>query len=77
VGRPSEIDAAIDEALAADRPFVLDVITDPNVPTLPPHITLEQAASYAQALIAGDPDAGNVLRRSLANLFPSFGKKGN
>jgi pyruvate dehydrogenase (quinone) len=30
------------EALAADRPVVLDVIVDSEVPPLPPHITFEQ-----------------------------------
>ena len=32
---------AWDEALAADRPVILECYTDPNVPPLPPHITLE------------------------------------
>ncbi len=36
---------AWDEALAADRPFVIDAVVDPEVPPLPPHITLEQAKS--------------------------------
>jgi pyruvate dehydrogenase (quinone) len=48
---------AWDEALHADRPCVLDVKTDPKVPPLPPHVTYEQAKSYAQALLKGDPEA--------------------
>jgi pyruvate dehydrogenase (quinone) len=31
---------AWEEALYSDRPVVLEVRTDPNVPPLPPHITL-------------------------------------
>ena len=31
------------QALAADRPVVIEAVTDPEVPPLPPHITLEQA----------------------------------
>ena len=38
--RPDALGAAWDEALAADRPVVLEVIVDPEVPPLPPHITL-------------------------------------
>ena len=41
VDKPERMGAAWDEALAADRPVVLEVKTDPEVPPLPPHITLE------------------------------------
>jgi pyruvate dehydrogenase (quinone) len=43
VQSPDEVGRAWDEALSADRPTVLEAKTDPNVPTLPPHITFEQA----------------------------------
>ncbi|MBV8480543.1 MAG: thiamine pyrophosphate-requiring protein, partial [Actinobacteria bacterium] len=38
---------AWEEALHADRPVVLEVKTDPDVPPLPPHITFEQAKKMA------------------------------
>ena len=43
--RPARADVgpAWDEALAADRPVVLEMVTDPNVPPLPPHVTVKQA----------------------------------
>jgi pyruvate dehydrogenase (quinone) len=53
--------AAWDEALAADRPVVLEVKADPNVPPLPPHITLAQAKAFASTLLKGDPNEGHVL----------------
>ena len=53
--------AAWDEALSSNRPVVLEVKTDPNVPPLPPHITLAQAKAFASTLMHGDPDEGNVL----------------
>ena len=37
---------AWDQALSSDRPVVLEAITDPDVPTLPPHITLKQAKNF-------------------------------
>ena len=40
VDDPEKLGSAWDEALAADRPVVLEVKTDPEVPPLPPHITL-------------------------------------
>jgi pyruvate dehydrogenase (quinone) len=50
-----------DEALASDRPVVLEVKSDPNVPPLPPHVTLAQAKAFASTLFEGDPDEGSVL----------------
>jgi pyruvate dehydrogenase (quinone) len=43
VDDPEKLGAAWDEALAADRPVILECYTDPNVPPLPPHITLKEA----------------------------------
>lgn len=40
---------------------MIDAITDPDTPTLPPHVTLSQAKSYSEALIKGDPEAGGIL----------------
>ena len=40
-------------ALAADRPVLIDAITDPEVPPLPPHITLEQAKHFAESRSGG------------------------
>ena len=42
---PSALGGAWDRALAADRPTVLDVRCDPDVPPIPPHATFEQAKS--------------------------------
>jgi pyruvate dehydrogenase (quinone) len=62
---PDAIDAAWEEAFQADRPFVIDAVTDPEVPPLPPHITLEQAKAFASALFGGDPAAGRMVAQSL------------
>ena len=59
--RPSRSRPRWDEALAADRPVVLEAITDPEVPPLPPHIKLEQAKSIAEALAQGRPGRGRII----------------
>ena len=64
VDDPDRVAAAWDEAFAADRPVILDVHTDRNVPPLPPHITFEQAKGVAEAIIHGDPAAGRVVANS-------------
>jgi pyruvate dehydrogenase (quinone) len=65
VDSPDQVADAWDEALAADRPVIYEAITDPEVPPLPPHITLQQATALSQALLKGDPEAGQVVRQSL------------
>jgi pyruvate dehydrogenase (quinone) len=72
VDDPGAVGPAWDEALAADRPVVLEAITDPEVPPLPPHITVEQARGLASALAHGDPAAGRVLRQSLKQKVEEF-----
>jgi pyruvate dehydrogenase (quinone) len=65
VDKASQIADAWRTALAADRPTVLDVRCDPNVPPIPPHATLEEAKAMAAALIHGDEDRAGVLRQGI------------
>jgi pyruvate dehydrogenase (quinone) len=64
VDDPDRVEEAWDQAFAADRPVVLDVLTDKNVPPLPAHVTFEQAKGVLSSLIHGDPDAGKVMENS-------------
>jgi pyruvate dehydrogenase (quinone) len=65
VDTPDALGAAWDEALGATRPTVLDVRTDPNVPPIPPHATLEQAMNAAKSAIKGDPNAWDFIKEGL------------
>jgi pyruvate dehydrogenase (quinone) len=65
VEHPDEVGPAWDVALRADRPCVIDAVTDPNVPPLPPHIKMEQAKGYAEAVLRGDPDALKIIWQSV------------
>lgn len=57
----SEVGPAWDAALRADKPVLIDVVTDANMPPLPPHVTFEQAKGMAKALLKGDPDEARVI----------------
>jgi pyruvate dehydrogenase (quinone) len=72
VDSPEQVGPAWDEALAADRPVVYEAVTDPEVPPLPPHITIEQAKALTSALIAGDPNAGQIIRQSFRQKVGEF-----
>jgi pyruvate dehydrogenase (quinone) len=56
---------AWDRALASDRPTVLDVLCDPDVPPIPPHATFEQAKSMAHAVVGGDEDAAGFIKQGV------------
>ncbi len=72
VDKPEQIGPAWDEALAADCPVILEAYTDPDVPTLPPHITLKQAESYAKALFKGDPEELGIIRQTFKDVVAAF-----
>jgi pyruvate dehydrogenase (quinone) len=72
VDTPEGVGSAWDEALAADRPVIYEAVTDPEVPPLPPHITIEQAKALASALRAGDPDAGRIIQQSFKQKVEEF-----
>jgi len=65
VADPAELPAAWAEALAADRPYVLDVHCDPDVPPIPPHADLEQMKNVAAALAKGDTSRWGVIKEGL------------
>ena len=62
---PDSVGAAWDEAFAARRPTVVEFVVDPEIPPLPPHVTVEQATNLARAMIKGDPQRLGVVQKSL------------
>ncbi|HEY6468631.1 MAG TPA: thiamine pyrophosphate-requiring protein [Candidatus Dormibacteraeota bacterium] len=74
IDHSSQIDGAMQQAFAADRPFVIDAMTDPEEPPLPPHITFKQAEDFAKS-VAAEPSAGlagavNALREKVDEFVP-------
>lgn len=72
VTEPEAIAPAWDEALAADRPVVLDVHTDPDVSPLPPHITFEQARNFLFSILKGDPSSPHQITQSIKGKLESW-----
>ncbi|MCP3802883.1 thiamine pyrophosphate-requiring protein [Allokutzneria sp. A3M-2-11 16] len=74
VDKPEDVGPAWDRALATDRPIVLDVRCDPEVPPIPPHATFEQVTAMTEAVLRGEPNAwhmiGQGVRTKLKELFP-------
>jgi pyruvate dehydrogenase (quinone) len=62
VDDPENLSAAWKAVLDAPRPAVLEVLTDPNVPTIPPHVTFDEMKKFARALLTGDPEETGIIR---------------
>jgi pyruvate dehydrogenase (quinone) len=78
VDKPDDVGPAWAQALAADRPAVLDVRCDPNVPPIPPHATFEQIKSMAGAVLHGDEDTWGLVKQGIKQKAQEFlpGRKG-
>jgi pyruvate dehydrogenase (quinone) len=74
VDDPERIADAWDEALSADKPVLIEAVTDPEVPPLPPHIRFDQAKKLAKAL-PGDPARGEIVAQSIKGKVQEFIKR--
>jgi pyruvate dehydrogenase (quinone) len=72
VEKPEAIGPAWDRALSADRPVVLDIRCDPDIPPIPPHATYQQMKDTAEALLRGDPDAWDVFTKGIKTKAQEF-----
>ncbi|MFC0597387.1 thiamine pyrophosphate-requiring protein [Streptomyces palmae] len=81
VQEPGAVEAAWRQALGADRPFVIDFRTDPAVPPIPPHATLDQIEAAALAVFKGDPDRSDMIRQGfkakVQEMLPGHRTKGS
>ncbi len=68
VDTPGDVGRAWDDALSANVPVVLEAYVTGDVPTIPPHISMEQAKAYMSALVKGDPDEGGIIKQSVKDL---------
>ncbi|WEF33049.1 thiamine pyrophosphate-requiring protein [Pseudoduganella chitinolytica] len=72
IDTPDGVAAGWEAALAADRPCVLEMVTDPDVPPLPPDVSPKQAKAYFAALLKGDPDALAIVKASIKETWEAW-----
>jgi pyruvate dehydrogenase (quinone) len=72
VDSPDAVGEAWDRALTSGKPTLLEFITDPEVPPLPPHIRFEQAQGMAKALAGRDPSSGRMVKEALKGKLAEF-----
>ncbi len=72
IDSPDAVAGGWEAALASDVPCVLEMVTDPDVPPLPPDVPLQQAGAYFKAMLKGDPDALATVRASIKETWASW-----
>ncbi|MFI0515069.1 thiamine pyrophosphate-requiring protein [Streptomyces sp. WSLK1-5] len=72
VEKPEDVEAAWQAGLQADGPAVLEFLTDPAVPPIPPHATWEQMEATAAAILKGDADRGSMVKQGFKAKVQEF-----
>ena len=70
--KPEQVAAAWDEAMAADRPCVVEFVTDPAVPPIPPHATWDQMEKALESIVRGDADRVDVVKEGIKAKVQDF-----
>jgi pyruvate dehydrogenase (quinone) len=63
VDRPEDVGPAWDRALRADKPVLLEFVTDPQIPPLPPHVKPAMLKKTIKGLAQGDQDAVGIATK--------------
>jgi pyruvate dehydrogenase (quinone) len=63
VADPSALEQVCERAFRAERPLLIEAVTDPNVPPLPPDLTRQQRSKLQQAFAQPDPDLPGALQQ--------------
>jgi len=72
VDRPDDVPAALDAAFAAQKPVLLEAVTDPNVPMTPPHVSVEQTKHFLSSLFKGDSDAWEMVKNTYKDVVDEY-----
>jgi pyruvate dehydrogenase (quinone) len=67
IEEPKEAGDVLRRALAHDGPAVIQAVVDPNEPPLPGNISMEQSVHFAEALLRGDKDRGEIMKTIVQN----------
>ncbi|WP_027941898.1 thiamine pyrophosphate-requiring protein [Amycolatopsis taiwanensis] len=72
VDKPDQLASAWDTVLGADRPALLDIHCDPEMPPIPPHATFEQMKAATESVLKGDPNAVHLVVQGVKTKAQEF-----
>lgn len=66
------IEPVVEQAFACQMPVLIEVLSDPNIPPLPPVMQVEQAQSFAASLAKGEPEGTKPIIGAWKQLWHSI-----
>ncbi|MBW8817098.1 MAG: thiamine pyrophosphate-requiring protein [Streptomyces sp.] len=72
VEKPEDVEAAWRAGLGADGPAVLEFLTDPAVPPIPPHANWDQMEATAASILKGDADRASMVKQGFKAKVQEF-----
>jgi pyruvate dehydrogenase (quinone) len=72
VEKPEDVEAAWRAGLRADGPAVLEFLTDPAVPPIPPHADWDQMEATAASVLKGDADRASMVKQGFKAKVQEF-----
>ncbi|QPP05778.1 thiamine pyrophosphate-requiring protein [Streptomyces bathyalis] len=70
--KPEEVEDAWRQALESDGPAVVEFMTDPSVPPIPPHADWDQIEATVASIMKGDPDRKAVVKQGFKAKLQEF-----
>jgi pyruvate dehydrogenase (quinone) len=70
--KPDEVRPALEAALAANRPALVEAVVDPFEPPMPARVTLKDAMNMAKSLARGEPNRGRIALTLFRNKVHDF-----
>jgi pyruvate dehydrogenase (quinone) len=67
VDDPTNAASVLRQALATPGPALVEAVVDPNEPPLPGNISLEQSVHFAESLLRGEKDRGEIIKTLVEN----------
>lgn len=72
VDHPDEVKDALSTAMVVQKPVVLNIYTDPNVPMTPPHVSLKEMKAFSSAIFHGDSDAWEMVKQTTKDVWAEY-----
>ena len=72
VDHHEQVKDALSPAMVVQKPVVLNIYTDPNVPMTPPHVSLKEMKAFSSAIFHGDSDAWEMVKQTTKDVWAEY-----
>ena len=70
---PQQLPSSLDEAFAMNKPVLVEAVTDPSVPMMPPHISFDQIKKFSKSILfGGDSDAKDIIKQTYKEVVDEY-----